>query len=170
MVMRLLAACAGLAAASLGACTEPAEPPAFLRVAGGEAERGRSLIRSYGCGTCHIIEGVREARGTVGPPLEKFAERNLLAGIVPNVPRNLVAWLLDPPAIRPQTGMPAMGLSEGEARHIAAYLYTLGAARTEIYPSGPPLELRGREHPVLQAEGDQPAFTPDQGKVVPGRR
>ena len=160
MVIRaLLAACAGLAAAGLSACTEPAEPPAFLRVGGGEPERGRSLIQAHGCGTCHTIEGVRGARGSVGPPLVKFAERNLLAGILPNVPRNLIAWLKDPPAIRPQTGMPALGLSESDARHIAAYLYTLGVARAEVYPSGPPLAIGG------QATG-----AADRGELGPGRR
>jgi cytochrome c1 len=37
----------------------------------------------------------------------------------------LTAWLRDPPAIDPATLMPAMGLSEPEARDMAAYLYTL---------------------------------------------
>jgi cytochrome c1 len=157
MTRVLLAACAGLAA-GIAACTEPAEPPAFLRIVGGEPERGRGLIQAYGCGTCHVIAGVRGARGRVGPPLEKFAERNLLAGAMPNVPRNLVAWLIDPPAVQPQTGMPAVGLSEADARHIAAYLYTLGTARAESYASGTLLEL-GRQ-----------ADEPSRGEVVPGRR
>jgi cytochrome c1 len=36
-----------------------------------------------------------------------------------------VAWLLDPPQIDPLTAMPAPGISEAEARDVAAYLYRL---------------------------------------------
>lgn len=152
----------------LAACSDAPAPPAHLQVVGGEPERGRSLIRSYGCGTCHVVEGVRGARGTVGPPLVDYAGRKLLAGILPNTPRNLVPWLIDPVALDPQTGMPSVGLTEAEARHVAAYLYTLGAAPLQVYPNGPPLELRGREEPVLQA-GDQPTGGPDRGDATPGQ-
>jgi mono/diheme cytochrome c family protein len=162
---RLLAACV----VALGACGASPEPPTFLRVAGGEPEQGRALIYAYGCGTCHAIEGIRGARGTVGPPLADYAKRTLLAGILPNTPRHLVPWLMDPVAFDPQTGMPNMGLSEAEARHIAAYLYTLGAGGAQVYPSGPPLELRGREEPVLQA-GDQPVGGPDRAETTPRTR
>lgn len=161
--------CAGALALAIAACSDAPTPPVHLRVAGGDPERGRSLIRLYGCGACHSVEGVRGARGTVGPPLVDYATRKMLAGILPNTPRNLVPWLVDPAAIDPQTGMPAVGLSEAEARDIAAYLYTLGAAAAQVYPGGPPLELRGREQPVLQA-GDQPAGGPDRSRPIPGRR
>ncbi|MDQ2634797.1 MAG: hypothetical protein M3Y78_13795 [Pseudomonadota bacterium] len=70
---------------------------------------------------------MRSARGIVGPKLEGFAQRTMLAGVVANVPRNLVPWLMDPPAINPRTAMPFMGIDETQARDIAAFLYTLGA-------------------------------------------
>lgn len=127
----------------LAACDQPTVP-AHLRIAGGDAERGRQLIKSYGCGVCHTIEGVPGARGVVGPPLTDYAQRSLLAGVVPNAPRFLVPWLMDPPAIVPRTAMPEMGISEAEARDIATYLYTLGASGAEVYPDGPPLPLGGR--------------------------
>jgi mono/diheme cytochrome c family protein len=131
-----------LIATNLAACGDAPKSPAHLHIAGGEPERGRSLIYAYGCGACHAIEGIRGARGTVGPPLKDFAERNLLAGILPNAPRFLIPWLIDPPALAPQTGMPAIGLDEEQARHIAAYLYTLGATRQQVYPPDPPLRPR----------------------------
>jgi mono/diheme cytochrome c family protein len=165
----VLAAVAALCAAVLGACGDAVEPPSFLRVAGGEPAKGRDLIYAYGCGACHTIEGIRGARGTVGPPLVDYAERALLAGILPNTPRHLVPWLMDPVALDPQTGMPAIGLTEPEARHIAAYLYTLGAERTQVYPGGPPLELRGREEPVLRS-GGQPGGGPDSADTTPRAR
>jgi cytochrome c1 len=45
--------------------------------------------------------------------------------MLPNTPQNLVAWIRDPPGIDPLTAMPASGMSEAEARDVAAYLYTL---------------------------------------------
>lgn len=117
---RLFAASAFLC---LCACGDTQEQAANVFIAGGEPEQGHRLIQSYGCGTCHWIEGVRGARGKVGPRLEDYAQQHLLAGFLPNTPRNLIAWLMDPVAIKPQTGMPSMGITEAEARHMAAYLY-----------------------------------------------
>lgn len=92
---------------------------------GGDVARGEVEIRQAGCGSCHTIPGVRQANGKVGPPLTSFAERTFIAGRVPNTPDNLVLWISHPPAIDPQTAMPDLGLSEQQARDIAAYLYTL---------------------------------------------
>jgi cytochrome c2 len=97
----------------------------LLTFTGGDAERGRQAIRQNACPTCHIIPGISEAKGLVGPPLERFAERVYVGGVVPNTPDNLVAWIIDPPSIAPLTAMPPSGVSEAEARDIAAYLYTL---------------------------------------------
>lgn len=96
-----------------------------LRVVEGDPERGRTIIASYACGVCHSIPGIRGAHGIVGPPLAQFARRQFIAGVVPNHPATLVRWVKDPPSLSPQTGMPDMGLTDEEARHVAAYLYTL---------------------------------------------
>jgi cytochrome c2 len=100
-------------------------PDPSLAVMGGDAAQGRGLIARNGCGTCHIVTGVDRAHGTVGPSLEAFARRAYVAGIVPNRPGQLIDWLMAPPALAPQTAMPDLGLTEPEARDIAAYLYTL---------------------------------------------
>ncbi|MEW6268254.1 MAG: c-type cytochrome [Thermodesulfobacteriota bacterium] len=92
---------------------------------GGDPERGRALVRAYGCATCHLVPGVSGARGLAGPPLEGFATRVYIAGTLPNTPDNLVRWVEDPRALVPRTAMPSVGVSEDDARHIAAYLYTL---------------------------------------------
>jgi cytochrome c len=97
----------------------------LLTFTGGDAERGKQAIRQNACPTCHVIPGISEAKGLVGPPLDRFAERVYVGGVVPNTPDNLVAWIMDPPSIDPLTAMPASGVSEAEARDIAAYLYTL---------------------------------------------
>lgn len=100
------------------------EPPAQL-VPGGDMARGRLLMRDYGCHTCHVIPGVPGADSLVGPPLTAWAERQYIAGNLPNTPNELVAWLQNPQAIEPNTAMPNLGATAQEARDMSAYLYTL---------------------------------------------
>jgi cytochrome c1 len=119
----------------LAACDD-APPPPHLHVAGGDAARGRTTMTELGCGACHRIPGVGNARAMVGPPLDDYAQRGYVAGVLPNQPGNLVAWLRDPPAIRPGTAMPYLGLTEAQARDMAAYLYTLGAREAGVWPPG----------------------------------
>lgn len=91
----------------------------------GEADRGRDLIRQYGCHTCHTIPGIAGADGNVGPPLTLIAHRSYIAGELPNSPGNLVQWIKHPQSIEPKTAMPEMGVTDQDAKDIAAYLYTL---------------------------------------------
>ena len=48
-----------------------------------------------------------------------------IAGSIPNQPENMVRFLRNPPAVKPGTLMPALGISEEDARHMAAFMYTL---------------------------------------------
>ena len=94
-------------------------------VAGGDAARGKTQIASYGCGSCHMIPGISGANGMVGPPLVAWSQRRIIAGEVPNTPDNLITWITVPQSIEPGVAMPNLGVSDGQARDIAAYLYTL---------------------------------------------
>ena len=104
----------------LASCQRGGNPPPV-----GDAKHGEKVIADVGCGACHDIPGVKGARGVVGPPLKHFAKRTFIAGEAPNKPDELVKWLMNPHATEPATAMPALGLGEGEARDVAAYLYTL---------------------------------------------
>ena len=84
-----------------------------------------ALIQKFGCGTCHTIPGIADADGQVGPPLNAIAKRVYLAGKLRNTPDNMVRWLKDPQAVVPGNAMPNMGISQDQARDIAAYLDTL---------------------------------------------
>ena len=86
---------------------------------------GQVVITRAQCGSCHVIPGVADARGQVGPPLTGFARRTIIAGMLPNTRDNLVRWLLNPQAIVPGNAMPTSGLSPREAQDAAAYLDTL---------------------------------------------
>lgn len=96
-----------------------------VRVPGGEPDRGAKLIVSFGCGSCHTIPGIEGADAVVGPPLTDMGLREYIAGELPNTPENMIRWLMDPQALEPGTAMPNVGLSQEEARDVAAYLYTL---------------------------------------------
>ncbi len=86
---------------------------------------GQHLIYSYACGSCHAIPGIAEANGTVGPPLRGFASRTYIAGTMMNQPKNLFLWITKPQEVVAGNAMPDLGVSEGQAHDIAAYLYTL---------------------------------------------
>jgi cytochrome c len=77
------------------------------------------------CAACHRVPGVSGAVGSVGPSLQGIAKRQIIAGKLPNNPANMVRWLMHPQQVSPGTAMPEMGLTEDQARKIAAYLYTL---------------------------------------------
>jgi cytochrome c len=94
-------------------------------VEGADPVRGRQAIVRYGCVACHAIPGIGNPGSNVGPPLHQFARRSYVGGVLPNTPAALVSWLMNPPAIDPRTAMPNMGVTQGDAADIAAYLYTL---------------------------------------------
>jgi cytochrome c2 len=122
-LLALAVACAGLAG-----CDVSDTPSGESKVIqGGDPARGRTIVASgaHGCTACHAVPGIRAPRGVVGPPLHGLARRSLIAGRLPNTPAVLVAFLANPPALAPETGMPDVGLTPEQARHVAAYLYTL---------------------------------------------
>ncbi|MBP2310606.1 c-type cytochrome [Azospirillum melinis] len=94
-------------------------------ITGGDPHAGEEAVLRYGCGSCHTIPGIIRARGLVGPPLSGFGSRIYIAGVLANNPDNLVRWIQDPPSVSPRTAMPKLGVTDGDARDIAAYLYTL---------------------------------------------
>jgi cytochrome c2 len=95
---------------------------AAAAVTGGDPALGPDLMIHYGCSKCHTIPGVREANGLVGPPLAGVSRRVYLGGSVVNGPEQMVRWILNPKAFDADTVMPATGITEPEARHVAAYL------------------------------------------------
>lgn len=83
-------------------------------------------MRHYGCVSCHAIPGVAAPmESEVGPPLDRYGHRVYIVGRMPNTPANLVAWLRTPQQYEPGGVMPNLGVTERDARDIAAYLYTL---------------------------------------------
>jgi mono/diheme cytochrome c family protein len=93
--------------------------------ASGDPERGKTAISQYACTTCHHIPGIVGPYAPVGPPLERIATRDYIAGVLPNSAENMLRWLRVPQEVNPRTAMPNLGVTERDAADIAAYLYTL---------------------------------------------
>jgi cytochrome c1 len=81
------------------------------------------IMRRYGCSGCHTISGVPGADGQVGGALEGIRERVYIGGVANNTADNLVQWIVSPQSFSPHSAMPTTGISEAEARDVAAYLY-----------------------------------------------
>ena len=125
---RSLASASLLFAAMLAvACTgaHDVEAREAAAMTGGDPARGPDLMRKYGCQSCHTIPGVVGADGLVGPPLAGIASRSYIGGVLPNAPANMLRWIQDPKKVDSLTAMPNTGVTPSDARHIAAYLYTL---------------------------------------------
>ncbi|NTS31363.1 c-type cytochrome [Phyllobacterium sp. BT25] len=97
---------------------------AAVALTGGDPARAPALFRRYGCTGCHTIPGVPGADGQTGAPLTGLSKHVYIAGVLQNRPDNLVAWIVSPQSFLPQTAMPNTGISEQEARDLAAYLYS----------------------------------------------
>ena len=91
----------------------------------GDPDRAPKLMVENGCAGCHTIPGVPGAEGRIGPELNGRTGQKFIAGVLPNTPENLIAWLRDARRFSPKTAMPSTFISGQDARDIAAYLYTL---------------------------------------------
>jgi len=114
---------------------------------GGNAAEGKKLFETVGCQDCHVAQGftkVREARGTsydIAPELTRVGSKDN--------PDWLFDWVKNPRHFNPETRMPNLRLTDGEARNIVAYLTTLKDDRIE---KTPPLDIN---NPAKIAEGEQ---------------
>jgi cytochrome c len=82
----------------------------------GNPKRGMDLIKQYGCGGCHLIPGITDATGNVGPPLLHVGTRTYIAGFFSNSPENMAQWIQDPQRALPGNAMPRMGVTLQDSR------------------------------------------------------
>ncbi len=88
----------------------------YARAGAGSVERGKTLVSQVGCLGCHQIDdfGHKIGRWNAGPDLSTVGSK---------VDRDwLVSWVKNPTHYRPDTRMPNLRLSDGEANDITAYL------------------------------------------------
>jgi len=111
----------------LTACKPDGGGPSATELA--DPDQGKAVIVAAQCGACHQIPGIVGADGRVGPPLDGFGDRTIIAGLLPNTPANLVRWLRNAQAIKPGDAMPDTGLSKQQASDVGAYLESLCQSR-----------------------------------------
>ncbi|HEX7889466.1 MAG TPA: c-type cytochrome [Ramlibacter sp.] len=111
-------------ACGAGALRSP-QAPVVLAGLPVDPERGRVALHQHGCNSCHTIPGVTGAGVYVGPPLAGMAGRQFIAGTLLNTQDNMRRWLMETQQVKPGTAMPQLGVSERDARDMAAYLATL---------------------------------------------
>src|SRR3954469_19971937 len=114
------------AAAGAGVLWQTQHRPTSTAVAmtGGDIARAPGLIRRYGCAGCHTIPGIPGGDGQVGGPLKDIRQRAYVGGVVTNSADNMIKWIVSPQSFSPRSAMPATGISNAEARDVAAYLYS----------------------------------------------
>jgi cytochrome c oxidase subunit II len=90
----------------------------------GAGATGAALVASR-CGACHTVRGTG-AGGILGPDLTHLMARHTIAaGLLPNTPGNLAAWIANPQTLKPGSRMPAPRLSANELQAVIGYLETL---------------------------------------------
>jgi cytochrome c oxidase subunit 2 len=90
----------------------------------GKASLGEHVFQNH-CAICHTVRGVTPA-GIKGPDLSHLMTRSTLAaGLLPNKPGNLAAWIANPQAFKPGARMPAQILSGAQLAAVTSYLNTL---------------------------------------------
>jgi cytochrome c oxidase subunit 2 len=92
---------------------------------GADAVAGKTVISSVGCGSCHAIRGTG-LKGNFGPDLTHFGSRGGIAAYtLRNTPENLLRWIQDPQAVKPESNMPNVPLPLQQQKELVAYLEEL---------------------------------------------
>jgi cytochrome c oxidase subunit 2 len=91
------------------------------------AQKGEQLFKEN-CMACHAVD----VKGLgVGPNLNGFASRSMVAGVLDHTPENMQLWITNPQAQKPGNKMPAFGqvaggkLDDGQIKDIVQYLQSL---------------------------------------------
>ncbi|KQQ36057.1 hypothetical protein ASF61_07575 [Duganella sp. Leaf126] len=99
---------------------QPRAPrPSYARP---DVARGRLALSQYACHACHMVPGVIGSPTAVGPSLFDLQSRQFIADDLPNNADNLARFIRAPQTFSPHGAMPAMGVTESDARDMAAYL------------------------------------------------
>jgi cytochrome c oxidase subunit 2 len=88
--------------------------------------KGKQLFTTLACAGCHTIEGL--TRGTVGPNLTHEASKKTpIAGVggLDVNEANLKRWIANPPAVKPGTAMPNLGLDQPTIDALVQFILTL---------------------------------------------
>jgi len=124
IILTVIAVVGGIAAAAANYLKERHKKTEHaIAMTRGNPDRAMEAIVRYGCAACHNVPGAQMPGGLAAVPLSGVADRLYVGGVVENTPDNLVGWIVNPKQFNPKTAMPVTGITEREARDVAAYLY-----------------------------------------------
>jgi mono/diheme cytochrome c family protein len=132
-------------AAYLGAPDEAPNPSAL---AGADATRGRAVMEAKGCPSCHVFTGVPPLAGeSVPKDLKGLASGVSLAPDFRTTRKRMsethvLTWIKSPKAMKPDTAMPELALTDAEIKDVAAFILT-----TKLTP--PPEQKAPERLPLL---------------------
>ncbi len=140
-----------------------ADPAKAPEIAGADLGKGRRLLETKGCGSCHTMTGVI-ALPTSTPPAMDGRAFDRAFRLAPDLrstrarmpASRLVAWLKDPKAVKSDSAMPKIELTEDEVRDIAGYILTADLSSGPRPPAPVRLPLLGRK--VTFKEVDEKVF------------
>lgn len=138
----------------------PSGKPAEL--AGADLAKGRQLLDTKGCGSCHAFTGAHLQPSA--PPAMEPREFDRAFKLAPDLrvtrermtPARLVAWLKDPKAVKPDSAMPKIALTDAEAKDLAAFLWSAELAPLPPRPKVERLPVLARK--VTFKEVDEKVF------------
>lgn len=88
-------------------------------------QRGQDIFLQTACAGCHTISGTA-GEGTAGPNLSHFGSRQTIgAGILPNTPENLAAWVVNAQQFKPGAQMPPQPMPDEDVEALVTYLLSL---------------------------------------------
>ncbi|OZM76370.1 cytochrome c family protein [Pseudonocardia sp. MH-G8] len=89
------------------------------------AARGRSVLETTACASCHTVVGT-SASGDVGPDLTHVASRDRIAAeTIPNDIGHMADWISNSQTVKPGNLMPPQPLSPQDLRAVVTYLQGL---------------------------------------------
>jgi mono/diheme cytochrome c family protein len=142
----------------------PKAAAAPTELAGADLGKGRQLLETKGCGSCHVFTGVVAIPSSTPPPMDgrEFARGHKLAPDLrfarermPSASK-MMAWLEDPKAIKSDTPMPKVALSKAEVKDLTAYILTVDITPPQAKAKLARLPVLGRR--VTFKEVDEKVF------------
>ncbi|MEO8633528.1 MAG: cytochrome c oxidase subunit II [Chloroflexota bacterium] len=93
-----------------------------------ETIRGKELFQSLACAGCHTVQGLTAGKFPGAPDLTRVAgpgNKDIAGVLSPVNEENLRKWLANPPAVKPGTQMPNLGLSDQQITDLVNFLLIL---------------------------------------------
>lgn len=149
-----------IAAHLLGPETSTPKIPPVL----GDAARGLRVFNSKGCLSCHAFSGASKVEASPIPiklSAEAMARAVKLAPDLRHTrqkmrPDQIVSWLADPAALKPDAAMPKLPLTAQERADLTVFLTTTPLKSPS--PTTPPAPLPVLTRPVSHAEVERAVF------------